>query len=201
MDSMRATHTRADTSPRARRARLTPYIVLALVGVALAGALVGALLIPAPTPPPGAPPPLGSEVGDRAPDVSATTLDGAHATLGALRGHPVVLTFWATWCPACRMELPLLERMARRHPEWRIVAIESDSERAAVLASLRQLHLARVVVWRDPAATTLHQRYHTHGIPATFVIDADGQIQNSFLGTPTGEDALELALFGTAPTS
>lgn len=179
------------------QSRRQMQLVVAAVGLVLLGAAVAGLLVPAPSSPVGPLPPVGAEVGDRAPEVQAVTLAGTPVRLTSLRGRTVVLAFWATWCTACQQELPLLDQLARQHPEMRIVTIESDGSRTAVVAAMRQLHLVNVSVWRDPTGETLRTHYDTHAIPATFVIDGSGRIANSFLGATESEGDLELALFGT----
>src|SRR5206468_8370062 len=53
-----------------------------------------------------------SVVGQRAPDLTISTLDGASVSLSELRGRPVVLNFWASWCPPCKEEDPALKAAA-----------------------------------------------------------------------------------------
>src|SRR3977135_2053186 len=53
--------------------------------------------------------------GQPVPNVRGTTLDGQPAALAALRGHPVFINFWASWCVPCRSEFPLLSTMAQEH--------------------------------------------------------------------------------------
>src|SRR6185503_11084605 len=53
--------------------------------------------------------------GTKAPDIDLKTLAGARFQLSALKGHPVVMTFWGTWCPPCREEFPELADAYRKH--------------------------------------------------------------------------------------
>ena len=52
-------------------------------------------------------------IGRPAPDFSLTSLDGAEVSLSGLRGTPVILNFWATWCDPCLSEMPLLEKTSQ----------------------------------------------------------------------------------------
>ena len=57
------------------------------------------------------------------------TPDGSQLAMAALRGHPLVLNFWATWCPPCVREMPALDRFAREFAPrgWRVVGLAADN--------------------------------------------------------------------------
>src|SRR5687768_8283947 len=55
------------------------------------------------------------EAGVPAPQIDLETLGGGRVKLSALRGHPVVITFWGTWCPPCRDEFPALVAAHQKH--------------------------------------------------------------------------------------
>jgi cytochrome c biogenesis protein CcmG/thiol:disulfide interchange protein DsbE len=61
----------------------------------------------------GAPP--SPRTGFAAPDFTLETLYGTHLTLSELRGKPVLLNLWASWCLPCRVEMPAIERVYQRH--------------------------------------------------------------------------------------
>ncbi len=54
-------------------------------------------------------------VGEPAPDIAGTTLDGARFDLASLRGRPVIVNFWASWCGPCVQEFPLLQSTLQAH--------------------------------------------------------------------------------------
>ena len=56
-----------------------------------------------------------AQVGNRAPDFELNNLEGQLVSLGDLRGKPVLINFWATWCPPCRAEMPYLQQI---YEEW-----------------------------------------------------------------------------------
>ena len=56
-----------------------------------------------------------AQVGNLAPDFQLQSLDGKTISLGDLRGKPVLINFWATWCPPCRSEMPYIQEI---YEEW-----------------------------------------------------------------------------------
>jgi peroxiredoxin len=128
--------------------------------------------------------PPAPAVGHPAPDITATTLDGETFTLSELRGKPVVLNFWATWCPPCRAELPELQAAAERYDGEVVIAGVNQSEPAdAVRAFASQLGLNFVVpLDADGAVSRL---YGVRSLPTTFFIDRQGVIRQMQIGPVT----------------
>ncbi|MEO5883409.1 MAG: TlpA disulfide reductase family protein [Caldimonas sp.] len=58
---------------------------------------------------------------------SFATPDGATLVMDSLRGRPLLLNFWATWCPPCVTEMPLLDAFAVAHPDWNVLALAVDA--------------------------------------------------------------------------
>src|SRR5688572_8760691 len=74
------------------------------------------------------------------PAVSIPRLGAAALDLTSLRGKVVLVNFWATWCPACRTELPILDRLARGgRADLAVVAITTDRDRSLVAPFVRKL--------------------------------------------------------------
>jgi thiol-disulfide isomerase/thioredoxin len=109
--------------------------------------------------------------------------DGSRRTLEELRGQPVLLHFWATWCPPCREELPGLLELGRefqRAGELRLIALSVDSDWAAI----REFFGGSIPpeVNRDGAGSaTLH--YDVSTLPDTYLLDAAGSVRLRFNGT------------------
>jgi thiol-disulfide isomerase/thioredoxin len=115
--------------------------------------------------------------GSAAPDFELPLIDGGRFHLAAERGHPVVLSFWASWCGPCKAELPGVERAGqklRQAPHvTRLVAVNTEGDRAVAAAKARELGLTMPVAIDDGAAS---QAYRIANIPRTVVIDAAGRI-------------------------
>ncbi|OYV34491.1 MAG: alkyl hydroperoxide reductase, partial [Thiomonas sp. 20-64-5] len=72
------------------------------------------------------------------PDLTLQALNGPPLALAGLRGQPLVLNLWATWCPPCRRELPLLIEAAQKHEGARIVLVNEGETAARVAAYLQR---------------------------------------------------------------
>ncbi len=121
--------------------------------------------------------------GDVAPDFRYT-LGGAQLTLGALRGKKVLLNFWATWCGPCKAELPELNRVATRHSDTVVVAVNrlETLEQVAAFASATPLGFTLVA---NPDGD-IAERYAAKNIPTTYLIDPDGTIGAIHIGQLDG---------------
>ena len=129
--------------------------------------------------------PPAPAVGHPAPDFTLNTLDGEALTLSDLRGQPVILNFWATWCLPCRAEMPELERLHQRLAEAGVVVLGvNQAETAADIASYREeigISFPTVVDQRMGVS----REYLVNSIPTTFFIDREGTIQTLFIGPMT----------------
>ncbi len=115
------------------------------------------------------------------PDIALPTLDGAPLQLGSLRGEPLVVNLWATWCPPCRRELPMLVDAGRRMRGVRIVLLDQREAPAQVREYLRAASLRPRWLALD-AHGALASRYQTPGFPTTLFFDADGRLQRMYVG-------------------
>lgn len=119
------------------------------------------------------------QIGTRAPVFALN--DGQHAVdLSKLRGHVVVLNFWATWCPPCIEELPSLEQLQRELPQVKIIAVSTDDDADAYQRFLIE-HSVSLLTVRD-AEQRSNAMYGTFRFPETYVIDKNGIIRRKFIG-------------------
>jgi thiol-disulfide isomerase/thioredoxin len=124
---------------------------------------------------------------EQAPDKPVIALDGSVTTLARFRNQVLILNFWATWCPACRYELPALARLARDYGEsdLAVAAVSIDEDGfAVVLPYLRRNQVTDLDVFLDPEQS-LGSQYRDaeasgalplFGLPMTYFIDRDGRV-------------------------
>ena len=130
--------------------------------------------------------------GRKAPPLPASVLVPPRTTLGDLRGKPVAVNFWASWCEPCRKEAPALTHVARSlDGRARVVGVNwTDSADAA--RSWVDDHRWTFPNLRD-ADGTVGSDYGLSGLPTTFIIDSQGRIDDVLLG-PQSESTLREAL-------
>ena len=169
------------TSPTAAARAATPAaasgppIHPAIAAVVAAAALIGLAVMPR----------LGlagetGMVGKQAPDfalpVAANGDEGARMSLGALRGHPVLLDFWASWCGPCAMEAPIIDRLSRRYEKKGLVVLGvnvSDApDTIKLYAQQRRLSYPMVV----EAGTGVSDRYGVEKLPSMVLLDKEGKV-------------------------
>jgi len=118
-----------------------------------------------------------------APDFSLPVLgSGEELQLSSLRGNPVVLNVWASWCDPCREEAPALQRAYERWGEQGVVVLGVDYQDAtdAALAFVAEHGLTYRSV-RDGSGSVL-AGYGVTGVPETFFIDRDGRVVDHVSG-------------------
>jgi len=114
-------------------------------------------------------------------------LEGGTTDLSALRGKPILLNFWASWCAACRIELPALDRLYR--DAWRgrvhVVAVSEDrGPRETVARFVNSLDLKALPIFLDPNGFVAHSDagnakkapFALYGMPITYVVSSSGAI-------------------------
>ena len=123
------------------------------------------------------------EVGKPAPDFTATDSDGGTFTLSELKGHPVWLTFGASWCQPCRAEAPDIEAAYAdfKAKGGEIVQVFLQEDAASVKDYADRVGLTYVKV-PDPN-TDIATQYRILGIPSHFFINADGTMQAMKVGS------------------
>lgn len=143
------------------------------------------------TAPAAAPAPAVAQPGTAVPDVLATTLDGAAASLAALRGKPVLVNVWATWCEPCRHELPALAALYQRYAPrgLELVAISVDREASAAdVAKFAKRFALPFPVWLDAADRT-SSALGVRTLPVTLLVDREGVIRWRRDATVSADDA------------
>ncbi len=137
----------------------------------------------------------GASIGTEAPDFALADLDGNPVRLSDLRGRPVIVNFWASWCGPCVDEFPILQDAAARHAADGLAMVGivfRDNSEAA-----RGFMTRMGATWpaaMDPGED-IAERYGIFGPPETFFIDADGIVVARQIG-PLSRSDMERHLSG-----
>lgn len=123
--------------------------------------------------------------------VSARATADGRVSLSELRGTPVVLNLWASWCDPCRVEAPVLERAARRAGRQGVAFVGLDMQDASGDARefLRRFRISYLNV-RDTGKATARS-YGATGIPETFFISRRGEVVGHVIGALDDTQARE----------
>ena len=119
-----------------------------------------------------------------APDFTLSDTAGKPIQLAAFKGRPVVINFWATWCPPCRREMPALEGIWReQQAKGKLMILGVDQgENAATVARFE----AQIVDMTFPVLldqqNSVSVLYQVRALPTTYFIDANGRIRDIKLG-------------------
>ena len=119
-----------------------------------------------------------ARVGAAAPDFTTQRLDGATVQLSRLRGKPVLLNFWATWCAPCQDEMPLLQRAVDRYGGAGLSVLAVDyqqSDASSMQAFLRKVGAHFPAVY-DPSGQIAGEYGVTVGLPVSIFIDRTGTV-------------------------
>lgn len=136
-----------------------------------------------------------------APSLAAVTLEGDSVSLAELRGSPVLLNVWATWCAPCRQEIPELQALHDQHAAdgLRVIGVTVDSRSAAedVRTFIEEFGMT-YEIWWDPDQTSV-SKFRAVGVPLTVLIGPEGRIRWRHLGVlkpddPSLRDAIDALL-------
>lgn len=125
----------------------------------------------------------GSEpvrIGDAAPDFSLTDSDRT-VRLSQFRGKPILLNFWATWCPPCVEEVPALVALQKQMGDKVVILAVSADEDEEAYKKFTQKHMPGLLTIRDGKQQS-NRLYGTFAFPETYVIDREGVIRRKFIG-------------------
>lgn len=115
-------------------------------------------------------------VGELAPPVTMTTLDGERIATADLLGRVVILTFWATWCSPCREELPLLSAYATRHAADGLTVLGLTLDPAEQLPQVQRIAHSLSFPVGLLAKASLPGYGRIWRIPVNFTIDRQGRL-------------------------
>jgi peroxiredoxin len=170
------------------RQKAKKYIVLTVLAALVIAGCGGSTITPGDGTPTTAP-----VVGARAPDFTLPTIAGSTVELDELRGQPVILNFWATWCGYCRYQMPFLQAASE----------EKENEMEFVGINIREnIDKVRQVIDNEGIDYTIAldgdgavaNSYNVRPIPATFFLDEQGIILNIKIGAFMSQAELMAAL-------
>ena len=115
------------------------------------------------------------------PTVALTTLDGAPTTFAAMAGKPIVVNLWASWCPPCLREMPVLAAAQQQEKGINFVFVNQGEQAATAARYLEDAPFTLDHVWFDPGAA-LGRAIGSRGLPTTLFYDATGHLADTHLG-------------------
>lgn len=114
-------------------------------------------------------------------DFQLENLDGETISLSDFRGTPVLVNFWATWCPPCRAEMPLIQSYSDQYyPDLIVLAVNVGEDEATVRGFVEEFQL-NLIVLLDREEKVVNQ-YLIRGYPTSLFIDHRGVIQAMHIG-------------------
>lgn len=125
-----------------------------------------------------------NNISDEAFDFTFENEKGEKVALSSYKGKPIVMNFWASWCPPCREEMPIFQEFQTNHPDVVFLFInQTDGRRETKEKAqefLRNEGLTMPIQYDQTAASTI--KYALNALPTTYFIDANGDIHNRAIG-------------------
>jgi len=160
----------------------------------LLGLIAGALACGAgpdePAEPAGGEAPARAEEdgGAKAPDFTLPLLGGGEVTLSDLRGTTVLIDFWATWCPPCEFQIPILNEVYREYRDRDVEILGVSVDTAGPEAVEEYLEEHEAVYPIVLGSESLARRFGAMGFPALAVVTPDGRISRIHVGLVEAEE-------------
>jgi cytochrome c biogenesis protein CcmG/thiol:disulfide interchange protein DsbE len=121
-----------------------------------------------------------------APDFRLISIDDSEIILSELKGQPIILNFWASWCPPCRAEMPAFQEAWQEYSDTDLVILAVNATHQdsllAVEKFIDQYHLNFPILLDKSGSVS--SAYQIHSLPTTFVINREGVIITELIGGP-----------------
>lgn len=143
----------------------------------------------------GAAPEETARPGGSAPDFRVELIGGGSFALSEhleSDGRPLVLNLWASWCLPCRAEIPEIDAFAAEHPDVMVLGVAVQDTEPAAVEFAEELSPGYPLGIADSAFEAAYPRI---GLPATYIIDSDGRVDEVFNGV-LNRETLEELVFG-----
>jgi cytochrome c biogenesis protein CcmG/thiol:disulfide interchange protein DsbE len=133
-----------------------------------------------------------------APVFTLPDTDNVDVSLVDLKGFPVIINFWATWCPPCRAEMPALQSVYQRYKDQGLVVLavnttyQDSIDKVSIFVSDNNLTFPILLDEMSQTSTD----YQIRSLPTTFFIDKDGIIRDVVIGGPMSEALLYIRVEG-----
>jgi peroxiredoxin len=118
-----------------------------------------------------------------APDFTLTDITGNPVQLLALRGQPVIVNFWATWCPPCRAEMPAFEQLWQQYNRGDVMVLGvNQAESVSAVRRFEQEVVDMTFPILFDTNAEVSNLYGVRALPTTLFVDASGRIQDVKMG-------------------
>ncbi len=132
------------------------------------------------------------QVGFLAPDFTLKTPLGESFTLSELRGRPVIVNLWATWCPPCRAEMPALQKLYDEYRDRGLIVLAVNATQQddvqAIAPFVEKYHLTFPILLDETGLAA--RAYQLRSLPSSYFIGRDGTIREIVVGGPMPEALL-----------
>lgn len=129
-----------------------------------------------------------------APDFSLTTASGGTITLSELRGRPLIINLWASWCTPCRAEMPAMDSVYNQYKDQGFtilgVNVTSQDDPAKAAAFVEEMGLTFPILFDFQGEVS--RLYKSSALPTSFFVDKNGVIQRVVVGGPMSEALLRI---------
>lgn len=126
-----------------------------------------------------------ARVNFRAPSIELHDINGDSVSLADYQGQVVLVNNWATWCPPCREEMPILNAFFRdhQHQGFTLVAIDAGDP-AELVSEFVEQNSITFPVWLDPSSSALNS-FRNNYLPSSYLVDRQGQVVLVWSGAVT----------------
>jgi cytochrome c biogenesis protein CcmG/thiol:disulfide interchange protein DsbE len=134
--------------------------------------------------------------GFQAPDFELNTMQGGSLQLSTLRGKPVLLSLWASWCPPCKAEMPAFEKVYRQYADQGFTVVAVNASNQDSLEDAQAFVQANGLTFPILLDTDgrVSQLYDLRSLPTSFFIGRDGIIREVVVGGPISEVGLQIRI-------
>ena len=120
-----------------------------------------------------------------APNIQLKDIFGTPVSLEEYRGQVVLVNNWATWCPPCRQEMPILDAYFREYKDQDFVIVAIDAgDSAEMVEEFVNRYKLTFPVWIDPSSSALNS-FRNNYLPSSYLIDKQGQVVMVWSGAVT----------------